>query len=49
MSYKQDESPRYHARVVAEQIARLHEAILLLGSATPSMESYYRAKTGDLT
>lgn len=49
MSYKQDESPRYHARVVAEQIARLHEAILLLGSATPSMESYYRAKAGDLT
>ncbi len=49
MSYKQDESPRYHARVVAEKLAGLHDAILLLGSATPSMESYYRARTGELT
>ena len=43
MSYKQDESPRYHARVAAEELARLHGAVLLLGSATPSMESCYRA------
>ncbi len=48
MSYKQDESPRYHARVVAEKLAELHGAVLLLGSATPSMESYYRAKRGEL-
>ena len=48
-SYKQDESPRYHARVVAEEMARIHGAVLLLGSATPSMESYYRAKQGELT
>lgn len=49
MSYKQDESPRYHARVVAEQIARVHGAVLLLGSATPSLESYARAQVGQLT
>lgn len=49
MSYKQDESPRYHARVVAEEIAKVNDAVLLLGSATPSLESYYRAKTGEYT
>ena len=49
MSYKQDESPRYHARVVAEKIARVHGAVLLLGSATPSLESYFRAAQGELT
>ena len=49
MSYKQDESPRYHARVVAEILARRHGAILVLGSATPSLESYARARAGDLT
>ena len=48
-SYKQDESPRYHARVVAEEMARIHGAVLLLGSATPSLESYYRAKQGEMT
>ena len=49
MSYKQDESPRYHARVVAEELAHLHHAVLLLGSATPSLETYHRARTGELT
>ena len=49
MSYKQDESPRYHARVVAEELARIHKAILLLGSATPSLESYHRARQGQFT
>ncbi len=49
MSYKQDESPRYHAKVVAEELAKIHQAVLLLGSATPSLESYYRAKSGELT
>lgn len=48
MSYKQDESPRYHARVVAEELARIHHSVLLLGSATPSLETYYRAKHGEL-
>ena len=49
MSYKQDESPRYHARVVAEILARRYGAILVLGSATPSLESYARACAGELT
>ena len=49
MSYKQDESPRYHARVVAEVLARRYGAILVLGSATPSLESYARACAGELT
>lgn len=49
MSYKQDESPRYHARVVAEELAKLHRAVLVLGSATPALETYHRAKTGELT
>ncbi len=48
-SYKQDESPRYHARVVAEALAHIHHSILLLGSATPSLETAYRARTGELT
>lgn len=45
-SYKQDEAPRYHAKVIAEHMAQFHGATLLLGSATPSMESYYRALQG---
>lgn len=48
-SYKQDESPRYHARDVAEEMARLHNAVLLLGSATPAVESFYRAEKKDYT
>ena len=48
MSYKQDEAPRYHARTVAETLARLHGAVLILGSATPSMETFYRTKTGEI-
>lgn len=46
-SYKQDESPRYHARVVAEKLAQIHHAALVLGSATPSLETYYRAGKGE--
>ncbi len=42
-TYKQEEAPRYHARDVAWWRARYHRAVLLLGSATPSLESYYRA------
>ncbi|EKU71363.1 primosomal protein N' [Selenomonas sp. F0473] len=49
MSYKQDESPRYHARAVAEILARRHGALLLLGSATPALETYARARGGALT
>lgn len=47
-SYKQDESPRYHARVVAEKFAEFHNAAVIFGSATPSLESFFRAKNGEL-
>jgi primosomal protein N' (replication factor Y) len=46
-SYKQqDPAPRYHARDVALFLARLHKAKTLLGSATPSLESYFLARNG---
>jgi len=48
-SYKQDKTPRYHARVVAEEFAKFHEATIVFGSATPSLENFYRAKQGELT
>jgi primosomal protein N' (replication factor Y) (superfamily II helicase) len=44
-SYKQEESPRYHAREIARWRAQFHQATLVLGSATPSLESYYYART----
>ncbi len=44
-SYKQNETPRYHARDVAIIRARMNQAVCLLGSATPSMESYYNSET----
>ncbi|HNV34432.1 MAG TPA: primosomal protein N' [Bacillota bacterium] len=47
-SYKQEESPRYHAREVAARRAGLTGAALVLGSATPSLESYSRAKAGEI-
>ena len=46
-SYKSDKMPRYHAREVAEELARLHNATLILGSATPSVTAYYRANKGE--
>jgi primosomal protein N' (replication factor Y) len=46
-SYKQfDPSPRYHARDTAVVLGSLHNASVLLGSATPSLESYHNADTG---
>lgn len=45
-AYKQERNPRYHARDTAVMRARLANAICLLGSATPSFESYQNAKTG---
>lgn len=46
-TYKQfDPAPRYQARDAALMLARLHHAKTLLGSATPSIESYYNAKSG---
>jgi primosomal protein N' (replication factor Y) len=46
-SYKQEESPRYHARDVACERARISNAVCVLGSATPSVESYHRALRGE--
>ncbi|MFO7951701.1 MAG: primosomal protein N' [Bacillota bacterium] len=46
-TYKQEETPRYHARDIAWWRARYHKGVLLLGSATPALESYYRAREGD--
>ncbi|MGN1313481.1 MAG: primosomal protein N' [Lachnospiraceae bacterium] len=46
-SYKSETAPRYHAREVAEELVKIHGASLILGSATPSLESYYRAKCGE--
>jgi primosomal protein N' (replication factor Y) len=43
-SYKQEETPRYHGRDVAVMRAKLSNAVVVLGSATPSLESYYNAK-----
>ena len=46
-SYKSESMPKYHARETAIQIASMHHASVILGSATPSMEAYYRANTGE--
>ena len=45
-SYKSDNVPRYHAREVAQKRAELANCPVLLGSATPSLESFHRAKNG---
>jgi primosomal protein N' (replication factor Y) len=45
-SYKQDETPRYHARDVAVMRAKMCNAVAVLGSATPSLETYYNATQG---
>lgn len=46
-SYKSETSPRYHVRETAVEIASLCGASVVLGSATPSMEAYYRAVQGE--
>ncbi len=45
-TYKQEEAPRYHARDVAIVRGQMEEATVVLGSATPSLESYYNAVKG---
>ncbi len=46
-AYKQENDPRYHARDVAVHRARAEGAVVILGSATPSLESLHRARSGD--
>src|SRR5665811_1130984 len=46
-AYKQDSEPRYHAREVAKYLARQHGAGLIMGSATPAIESAWHADRGD--
>jgi primosomal protein N' (replication factor Y) len=48
-SYKQEETPRYHARDVAVMRAKMAGAAVVLGSATPSLESYFNAKKNKYT
>lgn len=48
-SFKQSVEPRYHARLVAEQRAKLESIPLILGSATPSLESWHQARDGQFT
>jgi primosomal protein N' (replication factor Y) len=45
-SYKQEEAPRYHARDVAVVRGQMDNAVVVLGSATPSMESFYNVQRG---
>ncbi len=45
-TYKQEEAPRYHARDVAVVRAKIEKCVAVLGSATPSLESYHNATTG---
>ena len=45
-TYKQEEAPRYHARDVAVVRAKIEKCVVILGSATPSLESYHNAASG---
>lgn len=42
-SYKSDMPPKYHAREAAAMLAKLHNAVVVLGSATPSVDTYYKS------
>ncbi|MBD3269952.1 primosomal protein N' [Candidatus Peregrinibacteria bacterium] len=46
-SYKQEQSPRYNTQTIAEKIAEMLDIQIILGSATPSIENYYKAKQGE--
>lgn len=47
-SYKQGSSPRYHTRAVAQRLTSIRDAKLVLGSATPSMETLHSARVGEI-
>lgn len=47
-TYKQEERPYYHARSIAEDRARRSGAVLLLGSATPAVETFFRTSSGEM-
>ncbi|MDR3271569.1 MAG: primosomal protein N' [Peptococcaceae bacterium] len=47
-AYQQDENPKYHAREVARQRMRQRQGVVVLGSATPSLEAYAAARTGKI-
>ncbi|MBR4580297.1 MAG: primosomal protein N' [Lachnospiraceae bacterium] len=47
-SYKSETTPKYHAREVALKLGEIAHASVVMGSATPSLESYYRIKNGEL-
>lgn len=46
-SYKSENMPKFHARETAIELARMNNASVILGSATPSIDSYYKAETGE--
>ncbi len=48
-AYKQESSPRYHAKRAAIELARYHQAPIVLGSATPSIETFAEAQAGTFT
>ncbi len=48
-TYKQEETPRYHARDVAIVRGQMESAVVVLGSATPSLESFYNCQQGKYT
>ena len=45
-SYKSEKTPCYHARETALERARMEGAFVVMGSASPSVESYYKGKSG---
>lgn len=49
MSYKSESTPKYHARETAVELARMTNSSVILGSATPSLESYQKAVSGEYT
>ena len=46
-TYKSEKSPRYHTREVALKLAEINRAVVVLGSATPAVETYYKAESGE--